>query len=183
MTIEATLGEKYAPVQKRIEMVATALNRSYNDNIPRDDLVQEMWLGLIERIDSPAFTNQSTKHIVNKLAWKARDYARKQFRYMNGLSMTDILDGNHNPKEWEYFAVALTPYDTTNDIDAQLTAIDRIDKLMLALANRPRTLSIARSLLGGMNKVETAKHIGIDPSTVTYHIRVMRKILTEMTVQ
>lgn len=181
MTIETTLGEKYAPVVKRIERVATTLDYKYNHNIPRDDLIQEMWLALIERIDNQVFIGQPVKDIVNLLAWKARDYARKQFRYMNRLPKTSLMDKVLDPDEWEYIAVALDPYETTRDVDTKLTAIDTVDKLMMALSGRPRTLSIARSMLDGRSKVETARHLGIDPSTVTYHVKVMRKTMTGMT--
>jgi len=180
MTLEMTLGEKYAPIATRIEQVATVLCVRYDGNIPRDDLAQEMWLALLNRSHDPVFTGQTVNAIVNKLAWEARSYARTQFKYMNRLPrnprrLDKERDQQVSSDQWEFIVVALVdPYD---DADDKLTAIDVIDKLMTALTDWPVTLRVARSMLEGRSKREAATHLGMDPSTVTYHIRKMRQMV------
>ena len=177
INLQDTLGEKHEPIAARIEQVATALAAYYQGNIPRDDLAQEMWVALFERLDDSAFLEQTANNIVNKLAWEARYYARKQFRYMNKLPRT-ARTGDENDSPWEFIAMPLNQY---ADVDDEMSAIQLIDLMMAKLANRPKTLRVARSILAGRTKLETARHLELDPSTVTGHIRNMRKIVHQLT--
>lgn len=180
INLQAKLGEKNEPIANRIEQVATALAAHYQGSIPRDDLVQEMWMALIERIDHATFLAQPVNAIVNKLAWKARDYARKQFRYINRLphaANTANDDGPWMDTPWEFIAMPLDQYAEADD---EMSAIQLIDLMMAKLANRPKPLRVARSILAGRTKLETARHLNVDPSTVTGHIRNMRKIVHQM---
>ena len=179
MDMQATFGDKHDAIANRIEQVATALARHYEGDIPRDDLLQEMWMALFDRIDDEAFLAQPVNAIVNMLAWRAKDYARRQFRYTNPLP-----HGPRTPQadhdEWEFIAVNLTVADTTDDSDDRLTAAQLIDRLMDALADRPKTMRVARSILEGRSKVETARYLGLAPSTVAGHIAIMRTMVESL---
>lgn len=177
MNIEQQLGEKHDAIANRIEQVATALAAHYDFNIPRDDLRQEMWMALIQRMANPTFLDQPVKDIVNKLAWRAKDYARKQFRHLNRLPLGPRSQSDERDAPWEFIAMPFNAYDAK---DNELDAIDLVDRLMEALSDRPKTLRIARSILEGRNKLETARHLDLAPSTVSGHIATMRQMVAEM---
>jgi DNA-directed RNA polymerase specialized sigma24 family protein len=169
-------GDRGDALTKRIHRVAQALSYAYEGNIPADDLEQEMWLALMERAEDSAFLGRPDPEIVRKLAWCAKDFARREFRYQN-----QTLHAPDPDMTWEFFGASLVEVDDPYpNVDARLTAIQVIQATIQMLGGR--TVEIATLLMQGHSKVETATRLDISPATVTYHLGKIRTAVLSQSV-
>lgn len=167
---------KQEEVATRIGYVAIALARDYAARggcIEPEDFEQVMWVALLERIDDQTFTARPVNQVVNKLAWVARDWARREFNlYTNRtIEVEGLTQDGDDTNPWEFLALEIdSPYpglDLASAIEAAITALGGT------------TERIARSLMAGYSKRETADRLGIGPSLVTYHLGKMKKVLSQ----
>jgi len=169
-------AEKQEKVAERIGYVAIALSRDYAARggcIEAEDFEQVMWVALLERQEDQSFTTRPVNQVVNKLAWVARDWARREFNLHTNrnIEVEGMTQDDDGADPWEFLALEIdSPYpglDLASAIEAAITALGGT------------TERIARSLMAGYSKRETADRLGIGPSLVTYHLQKMRKVLSQ----
>jgi len=167
---------KQEEVAERIGYVAIALSCDYAARggcIEVEDFEQIMWVALLERIDDQTFTARPVNQVVNKLAWVARDWARREFNlYTNRtVEVEGMTQDDDSANPWEFFEM---------EIDSPYPGLDLASAIEAAItADAGTTERIARSLMAGYSKRETADRLGIGPSLVTYHLQKMRKVLSQ----
>ncbi len=163
--------EKRQEVAERIGHVSIALARSYaarSGYIEAEEFEQVMWVALLEREDDQDFLARPVNQVVNKLAWVARDWARREFNLHTNRNVEGTTgdDGEDAAPPWEFLALeAESPYPA-------LDLAEAIEDVIAALGGI--TERIAHSIMAGYSKRETADRLGIGPSLVTYHLGKMR---------
>lgn len=175
-TIEETLGaERYTLLAQRITGTAVNLAVRYDHNVEKDDLEQQMWCALlIQAGKDPDFLSRPVREIVNKLAWRAMEYARGEFEFMNASILAD-------PSDYRLQNDRLgTPTDQYSEADDRIEATWLVEHLLEELHDRPRTRHVAELILSGKTKTEAASEIGVAQPTITYHVNIMRQIVARI---
>jgi hypothetical protein len=168
-TIERMLGEQTDDVTHRITIKARNLYWQYSQAIPIEDIEQQMWLTLMENLDDADFLTQTPAYITQLLYWRAKDWIATQLSYLNHVTAEDA---------WEFAIDHIE--DPIADLDDELSFDQEwgfvISKMLEDVAGTTAE-QVARSLMEGHTKAQTARAIDKAPSTITLNVKVIRAAL------
>lgn len=143
-------------IEDRINYVALAI--AYQQGMDVCEVRQQMWLELMERATDTDFMARPVNQIVNKLSWEVRSYYRHERR--------------RETREQQ----AGTPF-TTQTLDDSMWLSEAVEDVISALGGKAET--VARHLMAGQSKRETADTMGLLPSNVTYYVVKLRAAFGE----
>jgi DNA-directed RNA polymerase specialized sigma24 family protein len=174
----------------RVTRIATRIAAGYAWNVEPQDVEQEMWMHLLENLatDNTDLLTRPTNEILNKMAWKARDWARRQLcpmRHADGTRWSPTFTAPNETWEWLADTIADEDLDQYAEADERLTVSanwgDAIEATLTTYSGTTAE-SIIRSLMEGYTKTETAANLGISPATVTWNLKKVRATLQEQKV-
>jgi len=140
--LTASQKDKIVDLTDYIDRIAGNLHHTHWQQVPVEDIAQEMVLYIAERVEAdPAFLNQSPGYVTKAAAWAARHWCRDRFtRYLHGervgkdVSLETEAD-NELPAD-EVYAAPEVDGDIAIDVHEALAGLDeaarRVAEMRLA---------------------------------------------------
>ncbi len=168
---------KWNEIGERIGHVGIALAADYaarGSQFESEELEQQMWLELMERKDDPELMARPVNQIVNLVAWRTKNWINR-----GEIKYTNCTGGRIQIESSDFHAVvAHNPWHDVDDNLDQPWLEATINEMITSLGGT--TEIVARNLMTGLTKAETARKMGLDRATIQYHKNKLSRVFSQM---